>query len=85
MGARTAMVLSVLLSGLSVAGCAPSLEGAGERGGVIRYTQLQLGRSIGEVPAMTDKYCGQFGRSAHIAGEHLGWFWSDTVTFDCVD
>ncbi|MGO8918328.1 MAG: hypothetical protein ACLQJR_20705 [Stellaceae bacterium] len=79
------MVLAVLVSGLSLAGCAPSLEANKERGGVIRSTQLLLGTGISDVPTMADKYCGQFGRSAHISGEQLGWFWQDTLTFDCID
>lgn len=84
MGARAMIVLSVLASGLSLAGCA-SLEGSAERGGVIRYSQLQPDTGMTDALTMADAYCGRFGRAAHIAGEHLGWLWSDTVTFDCVE
>jgi hypothetical protein len=85
MGARTVIVIAVLTGGMSVSGCAPSLEGSKERGGVIRYSQVRPGADGRDVAAMADKYCSQFGRSAHMSSEELGLLWSDTVTFDCVD
>ncbi len=85
MGARTVIVLAVLAGGLSISGCAPTLEGSKERGGVIRYSQVRPGTDGTDVAAMADKYCSQFGRSAHMSSEELGPFWSDTVSFDCVE
>lgn len=85
MSARTVMVLAALAGGLSISGCAPSLEGSKENGGVIRYSQVRPGTDGRDVAAMADKYCSQFGRSAHMSSEELGPFWLDTVNFDCVE
>lgn len=90
MSARTGMVLAMLL-GLSAAGCAPTLEGAGDRGGAIRQNQLQLDQlqlganQTANVLAIAGKYCGQFARSAHIAREEARPLWTDTFTFDCIE
>lgn len=90
------MILAVLV-GLSAAGCAPSLEGAGERGGTIREYQLQqnevelgplpvpLGAVDSNVLSIAGKYCSQYGRSAHIAHEEVSLLWTNTFTFDCVE
>lgn len=90
------MVLAALVAS-SAAGCAPSLEGSGERGGTIRQNQLQqnqvelgplplrLSAIEGNVLAIADRYCSQYGRSVHIAREEVGLLWTDTFTFDCVE
>jgi putative hemolysin len=92
--ARTWMVLAVMV-GLSAAGCAPSIEGAGENGGTIHESQLTLdhpefgplalpvGDKQSNVVAIAGKYCSQYGRSAHLTSEDVGPFWMDTFTFDC--
>jgi len=89
------MALTVL-AGLS-AGCAPTLEGSGEGGGTIRQNQLRqtrvelgplplrLGAAEDNVPAIADRYCGQFGRSAHIARENVGLLWTDGFAFECIE
>ena len=86
MRARSLTMLAVVLpiTGLSVAGCAPSLAGSGDGGGTIHQIQLRWDADEVEATAMADDYCRQFGRTAHIAGEELGLFWTDTLSFDCV-
>jgi hypothetical protein len=66
---------------LILAGCQPSLESFNERGGVIRHTQA--GSNMAGVQAMADKYCAIYNRVARITSTDV--FWSDDVTFDCVD
>lgn len=94
------MVLAVLV-GVSAGGCAPSVQGAGETGGTIRDFQLTLdrpelgpvelpvGTSDKNVLAAADRYCGQFGRSAHITrdetGIETGWPWTDIYHFECLE
>lgn len=81
--ARQLVVLALVMGGLSVAGCAPS--GNGAAGGTIRGNLLWPGSDTHHAMAMADQYCGQFGRSAHLAGEEQSWLSSDTVTFECVN
>jgi len=83
--AKRLVGVAMLLGGLSVAGCAPALDGSGESGGTIHQFQLYPSSNLDHAVAMAAQYCGQFGRSGHVAREELGWFWSDTITFDCVN
>ena len=85
MHAKRLVGVAMLLGGLSVAGCAPALDGSGESGGTIHQFQLYPSSNLDHAVAMAAQYCGQFGRSGHVAREELGWFWSDTITFDCVN
>ena len=85
MRAKRLVGVALLLGGLCVAGCAPALDGSGESGGTIHQFQVYPGSNLDHAVAMAAQYCSQFGRSGHIAREELGWFWSDTVTFDCVN
>ncbi|HUJ96685.1 MAG TPA: hypothetical protein VLV85_00505 [Stellaceae bacterium] len=85
MRAKRLVGVAMLLGGLSVAGCAPALDGSGESGGTIHQFQLYPSSNLDHAVAMAAQYCGQFGRSGHVAREELGWFWSDTITFDCVN
>jgi hypothetical protein len=80
---RQLVVLAMLMSGLSVASCAPS--GNGETGGTIRGNLLWPGSDTDHAMAMAAQYCGQFGRSAHLASETQGWLSADTIAFDCVN
>jgi hypothetical protein len=83
--AKRLVGVAMLLGGLCVAGCAPALDGSGESGGTIHQLQVYPGSNLDHAVAMAAQYCSQFGRSGHIAHEELGWFWSDTITFDCVN
>jgi hypothetical protein len=66
---------------VAIASCAPSLEAFNENGGVIRHTQA--GSNMAGVLEVADKYCRQIGRSgARLTSSDI--FWSDTVTFECV-
>jgi hypothetical protein len=80
---RQLAVLALVMGGLSIAGCAPS--GNGETGGTIRGNLLWPGSDTHHAMAMATQYCGQFGRSAHLASEEQGWLSSDTITFECVN
>jgi hypothetical protein len=77
--------VALLLGGLSLAGCAPALDGSGESGGTIHQFQVYPGSTLDRAVAMADQYCSPFGRSGHIAREELSWFWSDTISFDCIN
>lgn len=83
---RSLTILAVLLpiAGLSAAGCAPSLAGNGDNGGTIDQTQLRWDTDEVDATMMAADYCRQYGRTAHIASEELGVFWTDTFAFDCV-
>lgn len=88
-----------MLAGLSIAGCAPTLQGAGADGGTIRQNQFTqnnvelgpldvgpLGLGDTNVLMMAGKYCSQYGRSAHITTQEVRAIWPyDTFTFDCVE
>ena len=69
-----------LASLFALAACAPSLEGANERGGIIRHTQA--GTNIGAVFALANDHCQKYGRVAQITGTDG---WTDTVSFACVE
>ncbi len=84
MGARTLMIVAAL-AGSSIAGCAPTVDGSGERGGTVREYQFQLAATPNDALAAAGKYCAQFGRSAHIASEDVGILRIDTFDFDCVE
>jgi hypothetical protein len=81
--ARQLVVLAIVMAGLSAAGCAPS--GNGEAGGTIHGNLLWPGSDTNHAMAMAAQYCGQYGRSAHLASESQGLLSFDTVTFDCVN
>jgi hypothetical protein len=95
--ART-WIVPALLAGLSIAGCAPTLEGDGERGGTIHQNQLtqnyiELGPvgvgslDLGDtnVVAIAGQYCSQYGRSAHITEQNVATVWPiDAFHFDCI-
>jgi hypothetical protein len=80
---RQLVVLALVMGGLSVAGCAPSINS--DAGGTIRGNLLWPGSDTHHAMAMADQYCSQFGRSAHLASEEQGWLSSDTVRFECVN
>ena len=69
-----------LVSLLLLAACAPSLEGANERGGIIRHTQAGL--NMGAAFTMANDHCQKYGRVAQITGTDG---WTDTVSFNCVE
>jgi hypothetical protein len=95
--ART-WIVPALLAGLSLAGCSPTLEGNGERGGTItqnQYTQnyVELGPvdvgsfGLGDtnVVAIAGQYCSQYGRSAHLTEQNVRSIWPyDRFSFECI-
>jgi hypothetical protein len=90
---------AALLAGLSIAGCAPMLQGAGANGGTIRQNQFTqnnielgpldvgpLGMGDSNVLAIAGQYCSQYKRSAHITKQDVAAVWPyDTFAFDCVE
>ncbi len=79
------IMLAMLAGGVSAGGCAPALDGNGERGVTIHRNLLVPGADVASASAMANQHCSQFGRFAHLGGEVQGWLWSDTLSFDCVD
>ena len=69
------------LAVLTLSSCAPTLDAANERGGVVRHTQA--GTNMQGVLAIADQHCRKYGRVAQITGTDV--LWSDTVTFNCVE
>jgi ABC-type glycerol-3-phosphate transport system substrate-binding protein len=80
---KTAIIAMTLLGGL--AACGPALEGNGQAGGTIRAVQVWPDSDGARMTDMAEAYCGQFGRSAHVASEDLSWVWLDDVAFDCIN
>jgi hypothetical protein len=77
-----AIIAMTLLVGLPA--CAPTLESNGRSGGTVHQVQLWPNWDQYETRTMAQAYCGQFGGSAHIAREEIGWFRSESITFDCI-
>ena len=77
--AIVAKILVGAASALVLAGCAPSLEAANERGGVMPRV---IGLNRAEAFATADKHCHQYGRVARISDVNA---WNSTMTFDCID
>lgn len=72
-----AIVLSFFLA--AVAGCAPLIVAANERGGDIEHV---IGLTKAEAFKKANDHCRQFGRVAQISGyDELG----SSMTFNCVD
>lgn len=69
----------VCLAAVVLAGCAPSLSGANERGG--QLTNYSAGKTKAFEKA--DAHCRQYGRVARVSG--TGDWLTDTMTFDCVE
>jgi hypothetical protein len=68
----------VLAASLAVTGCAPSLVGSNERGGMISHVS---GMNRDDAFSLADRHCRQFGRAARISGQSA---LDSTMTFDCV-
>lgn len=69
---------AVVLSFLALAGCAPSLVGANEAGGVVG-SNFNMSRS--KALSLADKHCKQYGKVARISGQNEV---RNSTTFDCV-
>lgn len=67
-----------LVAAIGLSGCAPSLQGANEVGGMIH-----VGPSInnGAALKLADDHCRQYGKVARVSGENV---WNSTMSFDCV-
>jgi hypothetical protein len=57
-------------------GCAPTLSGANERGGIVENLRP---RNVADAFNVADTHCKQHGRVARISQQT-----EDTLTFDCV-
>lgn len=69
-----------LLIGLAVvSGCAPTLTGANERGGMISHV---MAYNRADSLAVADAHCNKFGRVARVSGLSP---LDNVVTFDCVE
>jgi hypothetical protein len=76
-GAHMRVVLLTIL--LALVGCAPSLTGANERGGMVSHVG---GWNRAESLALADEHCHKFGRLARISGTSP---MDSMITFDCVN
>jgi len=66
------------LMALAMAGCAPSLSGANQAGGIIEHSTAG---NRDQAFAIANDHCKQFGRIARISGTDV---LDSTMTFDCV-
>jgi hypothetical protein len=72
--------VAALLVGL---GACAQVDGNGQAGGTIHAMQPRP-FAPATTTSLAEGYCGQFHRSAHIASEEIGWFWTDTIGFECI-
>lgn len=77
--AIVARIMVGVASAFVLAGCAPSLEAANERGGVMPRV---IGLNRAEAFTTANKHCHQYGRVARISDINA---WNSTMTFDCID
>lgn len=68
----------LLLGLLTLAGCAPTLTGANERGGMISHVG---GWNRDDAFKLADGHCKQFGRTARVSQLDA---LESIMTFDCV-
>jgi len=73
------MRVGLLIVVLVLASCAPSMQGANERGGIIRHATSDFNRE--QAFQLADQHCHKFGRSVRISSTDI---LGDTMTFDCV-
>ena len=85
MRSTAAALITIVLAGGLSAGCAPTLQASNERGGTVTQSQLWPGPGRARAMAMASDYCSHYGAVPHLASEDLGWLWSDTIAFDCVN
>ena len=80
----TPAAVAITLFALSVTACAPSLEANGENGVTIHQSEARILSAQYEADFAATKYCGQFGRVAHLESQQVSWFWSSTFNYQCV-
>lgn len=66
------------LTALVVGGCAPSLSGANETGGILDHV---AGMNRDQAFSQAQAHCARYGKIAHITNTDV---WGSTMTFDCV-
>lgn len=76
MGLRLA-TFAALGSAMVLTGCAPTLAGANERGGIIGNHGWSQAKSFD----MAEKHCQKYGRHARVSGTND---YEATLTFDCI-
>jgi hypothetical protein len=75
-----------LIAGVCLSGCAPTLIGANQAGGMIsNFRTNGLLANSGDAFALANASCQKYGKVARISGNVGGNFNSPgTLTFDCV-
>ena len=68
----------LMLSLLLLVGCAPSLNAANERGGIVDHVS---GLTRASAFKLADDHCRRFGRVARISGQNA---LESNFSFDCI-
>jgi hypothetical protein len=71
-------IVGLIILAFGISGCAPTLTGANEAGGMVSHV---TGLRQTEAFNVADAHCHQFGKVARISGTDA---LNSTMSFDCV-